>query len=150
MVAEVAEVRRGRQRLPHQLGRGRREEHLSTVGGIREPRATIEGRAKIVVALSLDRPGVQSHSHAERADIAPGRPIEIILGPKRRRDGVPGRCERRIDSVADRLEDCAMILLNRLAQNGVMLRDGTAIGLRMPLEKPRRSLDIGEQKGHRA
>jgi hypothetical protein len=76
--------------------------------------------------------------------------MEIILGPKRRRDGVPGRGERPINGVADRLEDCAMILLNRLAQNGVVLRDRGAIGLRMPLEKPRRSLDIGEQKGHRA
>ena len=76
--------------------------------------------------------------------------MEIMLGPQRRGDGVRGRCERRIDAVTERLEDCAMVLLDGLAQNGVMLRDGARIGFGMLLEKSRGPLDIREQKGHRA
>jgi hypothetical protein len=100
MLPEVAETGGGRQRLPN-LRRGRGQKHLPTVSGSREPRATIKGRSEIVVALPLDLPRVQSHPHAERADLTPGRSVEINLGPERRRDGIARGRERGVHGVAD-------------------------------------------------
>jgi hypothetical protein len=73
--------------------------------------------------------------------------VEIKLGSEGRRDGVPGRRERRVHGVADRFEDRAVVLRDRLGQDGV-LSDRAAIGLGMMLEEPRRLLDIREQEGH--
>ncbi len=61
----------------------------------------------------------------------------IVLGGKRGRHAVPGRRERGLHGVADRLEDGATVVLHRLVQHRVMPGDGGAIGFGLPLEETR-------------
>jgi len=88
VLTQVAETHAIREHLPHQFRRRRREHHLPAVAGARQPRASVERRSEVMVALEFDLACVQAHAHLELAELAPRFPVKVALGAQRGRDGV--------------------------------------------------------------
>ncbi len=89
---------------------------------------------------------MQRHPHAELRAFGPGLPVERTLGIERGRHRVGRRVERRAESVATRLEDMAVMIVDALAQQRIVTRERGAHrrGVRFP--QARAALDVGEQQ----
>ena len=65
MAAQVAQADGGRQRVPHQLAGGQREERLAAVAGGQEAGHAIDRRAEIVAVALQSRAGVEGDTDSE-------------------------------------------------------------------------------------
>ena len=144
--AQVAQRHAGRQRVPHQLGRGPGEHHLPPVGRGHQAGAAVQRRPEVVGPLHLHLPQVDAHPGPERAQRAPVLPLEGELPLEGRPDGVGGAGERRVHRVPHRLEDHAPVGLDGLPQEVVVAAHGAPVRLRVRVEEPGAPLHVREQE----
>src|SRR5579884_54803 len=58
------------------------------------------------------------------------------------------RSERRTEGIADRLENVAVMRLNRLPKEGIVAGESSAHGFRILLPEPGAALDVREEEGN--
>jgi hypothetical protein len=95
---------RGIDRFVDEACRDLGQHDLAAVGRRHQARTAIEGGSEVVRLAALHRPGVEPHTHGERAERAPIFSRERQLPGDCRFYAVRGICEGRINGVADRLE----------------------------------------------
>ena len=123
-----------------------REDDLASVGDRHQARAAVEGGTEVVRATALDRACVDAHADSDRAQLAPVLLEQGELPRRRRLDGRGGVPERRVDGVADRLEDDAAVPFDRFGEQLVVPRDPGSEQGGVALEQLRASLDVAEEE----
>jgi hypothetical protein len=73
--------------------------------------------------------------------------MQRTLRAKSRGRSVIGALERRAESVADDVENAAVVEVDRILQQRVMARQRVWHRAGVLLEQPRRTFDVGEQEG---
>ena len=128
-----------------QAGRGRRDEHLSTVAGSGDAGGTMDVVADVALFCQQRGARVQPRANPDRT----GRErLRHRLGG---RDGAGSRREDEEKCVALRVHFDAALLSTGLPDRPAMLRQGLGVCVRAELvEQLRRSLDVGEEERDRA
>jgi hypothetical protein len=103
----------------------------------------------------FDHAGVQRHAHPNRlrrgqADDRPRLRGQGALGGERGRHGVGGAGKGGTASVPNCLEHHASVAVNRIAQNGIVAREGLGHRARVLLPQGRAPGDVGEEERNRA
>ena len=126
-----------------------REQHLAAIGERHDACRAVERRPQVVVAMPLGLPGVQATTDSERDPGRQCRVGECQLGRDDCGDTVGRIREHGHNAVAARLDHPPAILLDGIAQQRVMRRDGLrhALGLLLPLLGA--ALDVSKEERRR-
>jgi hypothetical protein len=119
----------------------RRDEDLPTMPRRRDAGRSVDVRSDVALLGDVRRPGVDPHAHADRS----GRKHLLRFGGGGKRGRRGG--ERDEEGVALRIYFDPAVADKRLTQGAAMLgqRVCVSIGTQL-LQKPRRALDVGEDK----
>src|SRR5919201_3964416 len=121
--------------------RVRRQQHLTSVPSRENATGPVEYRPEVIAAARLDLPDVDGHADAQWSSFAPVRCGERTLDLARRRDGGSDIGERKIDAVADTLDQAPSGRLHRCHEDAIVLGDRGAHRARVHLPKNSRVLD---------
>src|SRR5829696_401012 len=129
---------------------GRRKQYLTTMTRGHESRGPIEGRAEVVTLAKGGLSGVEDHSDAKRARLAPRLADEVALCIEAGADAVYGRVEDRHEPIANRLHDMPCRTLHGVPQDRVVAFEGPLHGVLVVLPEPGAAFDVGEEEGERS
>ncbi len=152
MVAQIAQLRAGRQGGTGQLGRRRTDQHLPAVRGVPHPGAAVDGRPEVITVAKLGLAGVERHPHA---DFEAGRPrlaSERLLDLDGGRHGVAGPREHGEDAVAlvARPDHGPASTFDALGQQDIVSLDRPAGPHLVVLVEQAAPDDVGHQERHRS
>ena len=150
LLAEVDDGHALGKLVPEQSPRRLGEEDLAAVPCGADARRADDVEPEIALIADRGLAGVQTHPHAHRLLLGPRVIGEGALSSDRAGDGVPRPRERVEEGVPLCVDLCAALVAEMLPQKQAMVADDIAVGVPELLEEPRRALDIGEEKRHRA
>ena len=127
-----------------------REQDLPAVAEREDAGDTVERRAEVVAVALLGQPGMQRHTHPQRAGRSPRFGVQRALRGQRGGQRIGGTREDRVDAIADRLENHTALRSDRLPQHGIVARKGGGHRLWVLLPQLRAAFDVGEAEGERA
>jgi hypothetical protein len=90
---------------------------------------------------------VQPAAHAKCDVVCRRRIGDRALQLQRRANGIERIVERRVQAVADHLDDDAAMILDRRARQRIVARQRIGHALRLLFPQPRAAFDIGEEQG---
>jgi hypothetical protein len=123
---------------------------LAPVGGLHEPRRTIEGRTEIVVVAFEGGTDVDPHAHLGVETLRPLTADELALDVHGRAQRAARRMEGSPKCIAGRREDGAAGFGDGVAKDAVVTEKHLVHPLRRPLPRARAALEVGEQERHPA
>ena len=144
--AERLDACQRRQVIAAEVVRRLGQQRLAAVACRQQTRNPVQRRAEIITVAQLDRTRMERHAHAELGSFRPRLPVNRTLRVEGRRHRVGRRVERRAEGIAAGLENVAVVIVDAMAQQGVVARKGGAHrhGVRFP--QPRAALDVGEEQ----
>jgi hypothetical protein len=116
------------------------DEHLPTVTGSRDPGRTVHVHTDVALVGDERLAGVQSDPDLDR-------PVERLLGLRRRRERIGSTRKGDEEGVPLRVDFNAAVGGERLAQQPSVLGESVGVGVAELVKQPRRPLDVREQEG---
>ena len=147
VLPEIPQRDAGRQLVGDQCARGARDQHLPAVPGRADPRRAVHVQAHVIVLPDLSLAGVDTHPHAHLDALGPRLGGERPLRAHHRGDRVARPREGDEERVTLRVDLAAVVLVERRPQQPLMLAEHLGVAAAQARQQPRRSLDVGEQKG---
>ena len=148
-LAHVAQRDIGRKMIAHQFLGGQRQQDLSAVRCFHQPRRAVQRRAIVITTALFRRAAVQGHPRLD-GEVAPGVGLQRPLRGKTRRNRIGRDRKRRMGTVASGLDDIAVVSLDGVAQDLIVVRQRLLHRRVLRLPQPRAALDVGEQERDRA
>src|SRR5262249_6187789 len=136
MHAEVAQLRAVRQRVANQFLCRLRYQHLSAMGGGAQAGDPVEWCPEIVAVSLLRRAGLERDTHTQRPGFRPDNATQGSLYRDGGSHGIRRRLECSAESIAEPLEDVAVMLYNSDLERRIMQRKRSMHRLRVFFPEP--------------
>ena len=146
MLTEIPERDVARQLVGDQLARGARDQHLPAVAGSADPRRAMHVQADVIILSDFRLAGVDAHPHAHVDALGPTLGRKRPLRAHRGGDRVARPREGDEERVALGVDLATVVLVERRAQQALMLGQHLGVAAAQPRQQPRRTLDVAEQK----
>ena len=139
--AEIADLDAGDERR-----RGRGEQDLTPVARRGDPRGADHVQPGVALLAELGHAGVQADPHLDDALVRPVVVADPRLAGERSGEGRLGLLEDRGELVARRVDLCAAVGRDPLAEEPADVADQLRVRRAGALDEPRRALDVGEEE----
>jgi hypothetical protein len=146
VLTEIPERDVGRQLVGDQRVRGSRDQHLAAVSGGADPCRSVNIKPDVITVPDFRLAGVHAHAHAHVHAIRPAMGRKRPLRTHRGGDRVARPRERDEERVTLGVHLAAAMLVERRAQQALMLAKHLRVAIAQPRQEPRRALDVAEQE----
>jgi hypothetical protein len=120
------------------------------MAGRADPRRAMHVQTDVIILTDLRLAGVDAHPHANVDALRPTLGRQRPLRADRSGDRVARPHERDEERVTLSVDLPAVVLVERRAQQALMLAKHRRVAAAQPRQQPRRTLDVAEQEGHGA
>jgi hypothetical protein len=150
VIAKIAQVR-VRRKIALEQCRGRTgEQNLTAVADRQQPRNAIDRRSEVIAVALAGGSGMDCRAHRQAAQFGEILGREQPLHVEHRRNGVLRPGERGAECIAQRLENVAAPVRDRLTHQLVVTAHGRFHRREIALPAPRARFDVGKGERHRS
>ena len=146
VLTKIPERDVGRQFVGDQLACGARNQHLPTLAGRADPRRAMHVQADVVIQPDLRLAGVHADAHAHLDALGPTLGRRRALRAHGGGDRVARSPEGDEEPVTLGMDLAPVVLLERRAQQALMLGQHLGVATAQPRQQSRRTLDVTEQE----
>jgi hypothetical protein len=144
VLTEIPERDVGRQLVGDQLVRGARNKHLAAMSGSADPCRAVHVQPDVIIQPDFGLAGVDPDAHTHFDALGPTVGRKRPLRAHRSRDRIARPHKGDEERVTLGVHLAAVVLVERRAQQPLMLGKHLGVAAAKPRQQPRRTLDVAE------